>query len=173
MCQTEPFLPRELLHKVVSCRASARQYLQVAESCRQRCLSDGIHICKPFPQPVCFPAGIISRVIFKGHSVHALKCNAPSKMPTCPLHLRRLDLLVPMLLSKAFSLTASSLLGSESAPASTSFDVYRMILRTCTIWVPVTHPCKSLQSHRHAGREVSVSLGSLKTRFTSILKSGR
>ena len=43
-----------------------------------------------------------------------------------------------MLLSKAFSLTASSLLGSESAPASTSFDVYLMILSTCTSSVHVT-----------------------------------
>jgi len=46
-------------------------------------------------------------------------------------------LLVPMLLSKAFNLTASSPLESDSAPASTSFDVYLIILSTCT------HPCSS------------------------------
>ena len=95
----------------------------------------------------------------KGHNVHAVMLNAHLKVATCRQHSQRLYLLVPMLLSKAFSLTASSLLGSESAPASTSFDVYRIILSTCIILEPVTHPCKRLRSHRHSGREVSVSVG--------------
>ena len=49
-------------------------------------------------------------------------------------------LLVPMLLSKALSLTASSLLGSDKAPARTSFDVYLMILSTCVAVHPKFWP---------------------------------
>ena len=62
---------------------------------------------------------------------------------------------MPMLLSKALSLTASSLLGLDRAPARTSFEVYLMILSTCVaVHLRIRLQCCSLPlpllTRRHA-----------------------
>ena len=66
-----------------------------------------------------------------------------------------------MLLSKALSLTASSLLGSDRAEARTSLDVYLMILSTCmAIHTQLGLDCCSLPlpvlTRRHAFHTVTV-----------------
>ena len=81
----------------------------------------------------------------------------PFKGLCCLLRKESVYLLVPMLLSKALSLTASSLLGLESAPASSSFDVYLMILRTCNDSMPVSLGAKCLHTQRHRGCELFVA----------------
>ena len=67
-----------------------------------------------------------------------------------------------MLLSKALSLTASSLLGSVKAPARTSFDVYLMILSTCVAIHSEFWPCTAalyllpVLTRRHAFHTITV-----------------
>ena len=58
-----------------------------------------------------------------------------------------------MLLSKALSLTASSLLGFDRAPARTSFDVYLMILSTCVAVYPKIWPSLMLSAITFADSE--------------------
>ena len=142
----EGILPGQLLHKVVDPFAAAGQPLQVAEASGQRHLPDGVDIGEPFTQPIGFPActkgchAMLAIILPQEREESRKLSSLLVPMMTCYAceHLeRRLQeteqhthLLVPMLLSNAFNRTATSLLESANALASTSFEVYRINFRT-------------------------------------------